>query len=329
MPESSSASSLADIARCFKILEPTDDATRNAIVGMLGLHEAETFSPHQMTLPPVRPLQKGPSKPNLKQEEKDKHSPSPPPGPDSAQTSTWISSALELRSNKTEKWDIGVTPLPRQSSSSEFPELPLEPLFVPQWTRGILSAALSTTSEDGPLDIERIVASLALRRYQQSLPRLPQPTLRRGVQLLIDKSDALVPFSRDQRWLQDELLHLVGSDKLEILRFIGSPLRDAGQGPKSTWSKYQPPLAGTVVLLLTDLGIGQPMFSTDAASVSEWLDFAYEIHRAGCPLVAFIPYGPDRWPYQLHKLITMIQWDRKTCVSTVRHLIGSAHEVKR
>ena len=328
MLASSSAHFLADVTRCFKLLDPTDDATRSAIADMLVLHEEDAYAPQHTMFSPIRQTPKDSSKPKSPSRKEEKVSPSLPIRPASTQTSNWVPSTLELLPNAEEPWDFEVEPLPTQARSSEFPELPLEPLFVPQWTRGILSASLATTSEDGPLDIERIVASLAQNQYQQQLPRLPQPTLRRGVQLLIDKSDGLVPFSRDQRWLQDALLRIVGADKLEILRFIGSPLRDAGQGPKSTWSKYRPPLAGTVVLLLTDFGIGQPMFSTDAASIPEWLDFAEEAHRAGCPLVAFVPYAPDRWPYHLRRCLTMIQWDRKTSVSTVRHLIGPAHEVK-
>ncbi|TMC21181.1 MAG: hypothetical protein E6J34_10400 [Chloroflexi bacterium] len=328
MLESSSASFLADLTRCFKQLDPTDDATRSAIADLLGLHEEDAYAAPRPLFSPIRQASKDPFQPTSNARKERKPSLPAQTKSNAAQTSNWLPSTLELLSAGEEKWDFGVSPLPMQSSSSEFPELPLEPLFVAQWTRGILSATLSTTSDDGPLDIERIVASLAQNKCQQQLPRLPQPTLRRGVQLLIDKSDGLVPFSRDQRWLQDKLLHIVGPDKLEILRFIGSPLRDVGPGPKSTWSKYQPPLAGTVVLLLTDFGIGQPMFSTDAASISEWLDFAQKVQRAGCPLVAFVPYAPDRWPYHLRRCMAMIQWDRKTNVSTVRRLIGPAHEVK-
>ena len=109
MPESSSASFLADVTRCFKHLEPTDEATRNAIADMLGLHEEETFAPRRMMLPITRPVQKDRSEAQSNQREREKPAPPSPAEPDSAQTSTWIPSTLELLSKKRK---IGTLKLP-------------------------------------------------------------------------------------------------------------------------------------------------------------------------------------------------------------------------
>ena len=237
-------------------------------------------------------------------------------------------STIERSAGEAEPWNIDVVPLQLQTTSEEFTEPPpLLPLFVPLWTRGILSAALTTDSEDGPLDLESIAESLAHGECIWQLPRLPWPTLRRGVQVLVDKSDALVPFTRDQTWLQEEIRRVVGVDRVQILRFVGCPSRAVGTGPRKFWDKYRPPPSGTVVLLLTDLGIGMPMFATEVADVSEWLEFAKVIHRAGCPLVAFVPYTPSRWPRHLIGAMTIIQWDRGTSAATVRRLVRRGHEV--
>jgi len=108
---------------------------------------------------------------------------------------------------------------------------------------------------------------------------------------------------------------------VNILRFVGCPLWGTGTGHRKTWNAYCPPLPGTVVLLLSDLSIGRPMFSTEAASVQEWLDFAIRVRRACCPLVAFVPYSPSRWPLRLVDMMTLVQWDRWTTVGTVHKLV--------
>lgn len=203
---------------------------------------------------------------------------------------------------------------------------PLEPLFAPQWIRGILSAALATDSGAGLLDLDRIVEALARGERIWPLPALPWPTLSRGVQVLIDRGLGMAPFARDQVLLQEEIQRVVGKDQFEILRFAGCPSRGAGTGAQRKWRDYQPPLPGTPILLLTDLGSSRPLLADDWASVDEWLEFAEVVRRAGCPLVAFVPYTPSRLPAKLVGALTVIQWDRRTTAVSIRNLIGPAHE---
>jgi len=51
------------------------------------------------------------------------------------------------------------------------------------------------------------------------------------------------------------------------------------------------------------------------------------VRRAGCPLVAFVPYAPRRWPRALRRAMTIVQWDRRTSAVTIRNLVGRAHQV--
>jgi hypothetical protein len=101
-----------------------------------------------------------------------------------------------------------------------------------------------------------------------------------------------------------------------VFRFAGCPLRGAGAGPKP-WHRYRPPLPGVPVVLLTDLGICQPPLATDSADECEWLEFATLVRRAGCPLLALVPYGETRWPRALARALNIIHWDRGTTASTV------------
>jgi hypothetical protein len=223
---------------------------------------------------------------------------------------------------------IRVPPLELSAPEDQTPSPPLDPLFFPRWTRGILSTALATVGDAGQLDVDRIVRLLASGKNLKELPMLPSPTLNRGVQLLIDRSQAMLPFMGDQARLREEILRVVGRDRVATLRFVGCPPRGAGVGAALSWSAYEPPLPGTPVLLLTDLGIGRPKLSDERAGVAEWLKFARLLEKANCPLVAFVPYAASRWPPVLTHHMTVIQWDRKTTATRVRSQVRCAHEVR-
>jgi hypothetical protein len=241
-----------------------------------------------------------------------------------------LRSKLEKVGSATNSLKAQGSLLPTSAGDTSDVSLPLSPLFVPNWNRAIISGALATNSGDGPLNIEFLIELLARRQRVERLPHLPVPTLRRGVQLLLDISQAMLPWERDQRMLQKEVQDVVGTDKVQSLRFVGCPARGVGMGTKSRWkSFYTPPPRGTVVLMLTDLGIGRPPFSTERASVAEWEAFVLNLRKAGCPLVALVPYAPERYPFELTRIMTAIQWDRQTTPATVRREVGPAHEVTR
>jgi hypothetical protein len=228
--------------------------------------------------------------------------------------------AIELSrtTGQKETWIPEVTPLPAQEDGP-IATPPLVPLLMPQWTRGILSAALSTWDDEGLLDIEGVTEVLANAENVERLPTLLSLTLGRGVQLLLDKSQAMMPFVRDQAWLLKEIRNVAGNDKVEVLRFIGSPGRGAGAGPRP-WPAYQPPPPGVPVVILSDLGIRQPMLASDWADEDEWVAFAEAVLRAHCPLIALVPYKASRWPRSLTRLMSIVPWDRSTTAARVNSL---------
>ena len=246
---------------------------------------------------------------------------------EAAAVASEVSRALAPLKASQVGWRPDVSPLPPPAKEETNIPLPFDPLLVPNWTRAILSSALSTSGADGPLDLDKVVEAFARREHLERLPVRLLPTLRRGVQVLVDKSQSMIPFARDASWLQNEIQKVVGHEKAQILRFVGTPLRGAGQGARSKWGDYEPPASGTPVLVLTDLGACQLVLPADWADASEWKSFAEVVHRAGCPLVVLTPYARARWPRSLRHSMTIIQWDQQTTVATVRSLVGRAHEV--
>ncbi|MFH8799742.1 hypothetical protein ACH4F6_09145 [Streptomyces sp. NPDC017936] len=196
----------------------------------------------------------------------------------------------------------------------------LEPLFAPRSSRALLTSALTTTVPDGEPDIDVLVETFARGLPLTRLPRTPRPTLRFGVQLLVDLGESMQPYLRDQRELVRQITGLVGAELTHLCYFADLPTRGAGPGGRHTWRPYRPPGAGTRVLIVSDLGVGSPLLSPRRASVTEWHHVLDDIARAGCSTLALVPC-PVAWvPAAFAGLLSALTWDRTTTVGTVAAL---------
>jgi len=195
------------------------------------------------------------------------------------------------------------------------------PLLNPIWTRAIITKMLSVYAYEGSPDISTLIEIISLNLPFKQIPKKLSTTLRRGVQLLIDTGPGLVPYSRDQVSFLHELRNIVGNDGIEVWTFKGTPLMHALSLNEPPRSNYRLPLPGTPILMLTDLGIASPLKITGMASIDEWRKFIQMVQRARCPLSALVPYKSSRWPKPLKKLLTIIQWDRKTTDSNITQFL--------
>lgn len=199
----------------------------------------------------------------------------------------------------------------------------LEPLLPRRTSAAILNAALTTSvRDDGEPDIDALVEAFARGIALTRLPRAPRPTLRFGVQVLLDRGDGMQPYQRDQRELARQITRLVGAELTQIRYFADAPTRGTGPGSPRTWQPYRPPSPGTRVLVVSDLGVGGPVLHPQRASVAEWYQMFGEIVRAGCTALALVPYPVTRVPAELTPLLSALTWDRTTTVSTVAALVG-------
>lgn len=316
MPQFLSEINLGDLARALAGLKPRNERSRLAIAMTLG-----------MSWDLIQP-QKAPAKPKTKPVRKkaSKRSSQPDFEPLPAAPRV-ITSKLDHTTSDDTGPTISVPPLAASGADDDSQSPPHEPLFFPRWTRAILSAGLATNSEVGDIDVDRVVNILARNQSLKTWPLLSIPTLTRGVQLLIDRSEAMTPFIRDQIRLHKEIVATVGSDRVTTLRFVGCPIRRAGAGAEPTWSEYEPPMSRAPVVLLSDLGIGRPRLGYERAGENEWLKFIERVKKAKCPLLAFVPYDEARWPPALASRMSIIQWDRNTSAITVCNKLKHAREV--
>ncbi|WP_369173359.1 hypothetical protein AB5J49_37830 [Streptomyces sp. R28] len=249
--------------------------------------------------------------------------PSPPPEP-RPETPAPISSAPPLLTPVYREPPRPVVwsaePLPRHPPASSGP-LPHQPLLAPRSASAVTQTGAARRAPGREIDIPAVVADLSLGRPLLRLPARPEPTLRFGVQLLVDWGVGMQPFHRDAQELVRQVRATVGRDLTEVLYFEDCPSRGAGPADGRAWPSYAPPAPGTPVLLVTDLGIGGHTFATRRAGRQEWEHWAGPLRRTN-RVVAFVPYPRRRWPKWATSLVRMVPWDRGTTVGWVRAHVG-------
>jgi hypothetical protein len=299
---------LGDLATALERLDPADAAIERRIAELLGLPVTQALLEEPPLLPPLP-----------------EPAPQPlPPSPEPPQTVvSFIPSRLESHrpEGKAPSFQLTTERTPPSATGSERdePRPPLEPLLAPLSTRTILTAALSTPVSSG-IDVSRAIERVARREPLDRLPLRTRQSMRRGIQLLHDKSSGMMPFLRDQASFSAAVVRVAGRQRVASGAFIGSPLRGLTRGLRGV-RPYAFPTRGTPVVLLTDLGIAEPEALDNAASTEEWLRFATAARQAGCPVIAFVPYPPRRWPAPLRRVMTILQWDRPLTTGRARRAV--------
>jgi hypothetical protein len=197
------------------------------------------------------------------------------------------------------------------------PPAPLS-LFSRAQRRGILSAALSTYVDEGGIDLDTAIESLAALRPLTRVPRTLTPTLRRGAQLLIDRGAGMDPFLADQDGLIRQLGDILSEHRLEILYFMECPTRGVADRLGGRRWPWRAPPGKIPVLLVTDLGIGGPLFAEDRATVREWLHFSQIARGLGHTPIGLVPYEARRWPPLLARAMALLHWSERTTAGEVR-----------
>lgn len=314
---------ISDLAKAFGLLAPRDRETFSEIAAMLDFELSEEGAGRTPTLLSVRAeapdTQQSAPKRRTPTHERSS-APAASAGLDARVGGRAVKSEMELARNRRRnkpRW-VGRVDAIEEDPIPSFP-LRHEPLIPARWVRNVLADSLSTESEQERLDVEQLVQLIAQRKPFLRLPFLKARTLRRGVQVLVDVSAAMEPFKRDQELLIEEVIRVVGSDAVELAWFEHCPTRGVYVGDADNKMTYHSPRPGTTVLLLTDLGVGRAMLSSDAASEAEWISFAHETREAGCHMVCFIPYGRTSWPRTLRREMALVYWGIQTPQATAEN----------
>jgi len=206
------------------------------------------------------------------------------------------------------------------------PSVPRAKLFPERSAKGVLTAAVATRRAGIAPDIARLVQGLVRGRVLARFPYRPRPSVHRGVQLLMDTSDAMTPFLEDLDDLARELVSVVGKNATELYEFQGDP-NTAVRWTEGFNDVPWRTVPGRPVVLATDFGIGAQAAAHDRATPRAWSRFERQTREAGVPVIAFVPYGRARWPQALSRRIRLVHWDHRTRASHIKKLFGVGHEV--
>ena len=308
---------LADLARALDAIKPQTEAEATTIARLLGLAApSRQFRPAAASSRDS--AQGGPADaPGIGA------GPDGGPGPDAesavapdqAPGDVPLLQPVARRPVRPTGW--GVRSLPRVDTSQLGLVPEREPLLAPRGAATILQTLIAQDIPEGPLDVPALVDVLARREVPGRLPREPWPTLRFGVQLLVDIALPMRPFQGDQRQLAVRLTTTAGAERTSVRYFADVPVRGAGQGPRPTWRDYEPPDRGTCVLVVSDFGLGAPPWYAYRGDPAEWRSFVATLRQQGCAAVALLPVTPDRWPAWLATLMPLVCWDRTATAGKV------------
>ena len=179
-----------------------------------------------------------------------------------------------------------------------------------------LRAALAEPREGREIDVSLIVRRLSCGQWLDRLPREQRRRWRPCLQLIIDRSEHLVPYWTDQDQVRGELARLFAAHDLEQAVFHEG-LDEPRLLGASASDGYRPPPGG-IVLVLGDLGC---LTSRAADEDNPWLDLGRRITVAGSRPVALLPCPLERCPAALRCDWQLIPWERPRGSAVTDHRI--------
>lgn len=196
--------------------------------------------------------------------------------------------------------------------------IPRQTLFARRTARGIISATTMRPIPGRDLDIAKLVRASVQRQYLKKLPVLPQFSSRNGCQLLLDFNEALMPWWEDMQSLIRQFHSVLGEESCPVYEFEHSP-------PQAfRWTEREEipwqPVANKPVVIASDLGVMRSPRSAPRAGKADWLELIGRCKRGKIPVIVLSPLHPQRCPYGLDRLVTLIHWNPATTAAMVQRL---------
>ncbi len=168
-----------------------------------------------------------------------------------------------------------------------------------------LRQVLAQWQEGHEPDVARILHSMERGRLLLRIPHRRRRQWGRSVQVVLDRSEHLVPFWKDQQRVFADLASILGENDLEAARFhegLDEPrlLGDSEGG-------YRLPPPGGTVFVLGDLGALQRGGSQARAP---WLDLGRRLQAQSCRGVVLFPAPLERFPSELKHWWQCVAWER-------------------
>lgn len=216
---------------------------------------------------------------------------------------------------------------PLELGASNHPPVPRHSLFPQRTARGLLAASVAQPSRGYDLDMPRLIRASVQRKPLRSLPLLPRFSTQQGCQLLLDFSEALVPWWDDMRDLIQQFHAVLGETACPVYEFTDNPCHAVRwtETGEQTWQA----IAGKPVVIATDFGQVRTARHELRPGLSVWRDFALHCRRWQIPVIALTPLGHKRCPKELAHLMSIIDWNPHTRASDVKRLINHKQGIRQ
>jgi hypothetical protein len=207
--------------------------------------------------------------------------------------------------------------MPAATDEEDEPDPELLPLLDPATLRSAIVSAVETRSLETVPDVDALTDMLVRGEVIREIPFVKSPTVRRGVQVLVDRGSGMVPFARDADQLAAAIAALVNESSTHVLRFRTMP----------TWSVYDSrgvrrpydfAPVGVPVVIISDFGMSREALPDVRPVLADWVQLLRELRARRSSVVAFVPYERDRWPRELVSAAVLVQWDRGASSTTIR-----------
>lgn len=207
-------------------------------------------------------------------------------------------------------WDE-VESLPPTKLELHFEKPPFVSLFDEKWFRAIMSLILATSAPTREIDLNFIEQRLINLSVLEKVPMLYRKTLNRGVQVMLDVSDAMQPYRRDQKEMLSSLFSLFDEHRIKVFQFEFETLPQK----RIAWhDKPVKPIHPEIpILMITNFFTSNRQRLWRIENYEPLMQFFQEAKNKKCPVAALVPLTKTEFPADLKRFISCSYvWDRTT-----------------
>ncbi len=154
--------------------------------------------------------------------------------------------------------------------------------------------------------MDAVVDQLSRGRLLHDMPRRERRVWGSDIHIIEDRARRLVPYWLDQEYVTDFLRHIYPPSGVTVARIGDDESEPVIRWPKERRGRYAPPLPGTMVLVLGDLGC---LASEGEALRRFWLHWGLRLQARQIPAVALVPMPSRDIPRELARVWTVVCWD--------------------
>ena len=192
-------------------------------------------------------------------------------------------------------------------------QLPYQPLFQKRWVQGIFTMMLSTKIFSNEIDFRKLEQIVAKDENFTQLPFKSKASLVKGVHILLDRSESMQPFWRDQTELVVQISRLLGKELVQCFCFEYDPLSPINSRLIWTTQKPRKFREKTPILIITDFGRGLDPIGSKFLEWEPWEPIFKLAKSSGCRTFALIPALSQFWPINLNRFVdAALLWDSNT-----------------